>query len=133
MSENVNITIEEADEIVLELLGKYKEWIQLDVEEFLDLLKNSLSLNTQEKKRVIDAVPTLSQFQFDELKKVFLEEREKFRELAWEHPEDIKKLLSKQQSEWLALWDLYKVEMQKQEVSNEDEQKIDDIKKSLGL
>jgi hypothetical protein len=48
-------------------------------------------------------VPTLSQFQFDELNKVFTEEREKFRELAKEHPEDIKKLVAKQQAEWLQL------------------------------
>jgi hypothetical protein len=60
-------------------------------------------LNTVEKKRVVDAVPTLSQFQFDELKKVFTEEREKFRELAKEHPEDIKKLVAKQQAEWIQL------------------------------
>jgi hypothetical protein len=66
-------------------------------------LKHSLSLNTVEKKRVVDAVPTLSQFQFDELKKVFTEEREKFRELAKEHPEDIKKLVAKQQAEWIQL------------------------------
>jgi hypothetical protein len=60
-------------------------------------------LNTVEKKRVIDAVPTLSQFQFDELVKVFTEEREKFRELANKHPDDIKKLVTKQQSEWIEL------------------------------
>jgi methyl coenzyme M reductase alpha subunit len=75
----------------------------VDVKDFLDLLKHSLSLNTVEKKRVVDAVPTLSQFQFDELKKVFTEEREKFRDLAKEHPEDIKKLVAKQQAEWLQL------------------------------
>ena len=56
-----------------------------------------------EKKRVVDAVPTLSQFQFDELTKVFVEERVNFKELAKQHPDDIKKLLAKQQSEWLQL------------------------------
>lgn len=105
--------------------------MSVDEAEFLDLLKNSLSLNVSEKKRVIDAVPTLSQFQFDELKKVFSEEREKFRELAKEHPEDIKKLLKKQQEEWVTLGEIYVNEQAKKEVENEDEQKIDDIKKSL--
>ena len=117
----------------MDLIKLHLEEVVVDEQEFLDLLKNSLSLNVSEKKRVIDAVPTLSQFQFDELKKVFLEERVKFRELAGEHPEDIKKLLVKQQEEWLVLWDLYKAEQQAAEVQNEDEQKIEDIKKSLGL
>lgn len=131
--QETKITSTEVDQITLELIKLHFENVEVNEEEFLDLLKNSLSLNTSEKKRVIDAVPTLSQFQFDELKKVFLEEREKFRELAWEHPDDIKKLLKKQQEEWLELWELYKLEKAKKEVAWEDEQKIDDIKKSLGL
>lgn len=133
MDESLTLTVWEVDIIVLDLIKLHLEEVVVDEPEFLDLLKNSLSLNVTEKKRVIDAVPTLSQFQFDELKKVFLEERVKFRELAWEHPEDIKKLLVKQQEEWLVLWDLYKAEQQAAEVQNEDEQKIEDIKKSLGL
>ena len=75
MSENTSISSQEIDEIILQLLNKHDSDIQLDTEEFLDLLKHSLSLNTLEKKRVIDAAPTLSQFQFDELKKVFVDER----------------------------------------------------------
>ncbi len=133
MDESLTLTVWEVDIIVLDLIKLHLDEVVVGEEEFLDLLKNSLSLNVTEKKRVIDAVPTLSQFQFDELKKVFLEERVKFRELAGEHPEDIKKLLVKQQEEWLVLWDLYKAEQQAAEVQNEDEQKIEDIKKSLGL
>jgi len=86
-----------------------------------------------EKKRVVDAVPTLSQFQFDELTKVFSEEREKFRELAKDHPEDIKKLLSKQQSEWVQLGDLYRSELENKGKEEEDKAKEEEIKKSLGL
>jgi hypothetical protein len=48
---------------------------------FMDLLEHSLSLSTFEKKRVIDAIPTLSQFQIDELTKVFEDERVEFRKL----------------------------------------------------
>lgn len=121
------------DQLILELIKAHLPIVEVNEEEFLDLLKNSLSLNVSEKKRVIDAVPTLSQFQFDELKKVFIEEREKFRELAKEHPEDIKKLLKKQQEEWVTLGQVYLNERAKQEVESQDEQKIDDIKKSLGL
>ena len=124
---------ENNDALILNLIKWHLPIVTVDEVEFLDLLKNSLSLNVSEKKRVIDAVPTLSQFQFDELKKVFTEEREKFRELAKEHPEDIKKLLKKQQEEWVTLGQVYLNERAKQEVESQDEQKIDDIKKSLGL
>ncbi len=133
MSENQMITQAEVDILVLDLLKLHLPIVEVNEENFLDLLKNSLSLNVSEKKRVIDAVPTLSQFQFDELTKVFEEERVKFRELAWEHPEDIKKLLKKQQEEWLTLWEIYKNEQARKETEGQDEQKIDDIKKSLWL
>jgi hypothetical protein len=133
MSENTQITEQEADVIALDLIRLHSFDVVVDAENFLDLLKNSLSLSVVEKKRVIDAVPTLSQFQFDELTKVFQEERVKFRELAGEHPEDIKKLLKKQQDEWIELGEIYKLELAKKEVQSEEEQKIDDIKKSLGL
>lgn len=127
------ISESEVDSIVLDLLRLHSASVQVDPEIFLDLLKHSLSLNTMEKKRVIDAVPTLSQFQFDELTKVFTEEREKFRELAKDHPEDIKKLLSKQQTEWIHLGDLYRSELENKWKEAEDLAKQEEIKKSLGL
>ena len=130
---DIQITEQEVDELLLTLIDGHSEEVKVDYEDFLDLLKHSLSLNTAEKKRVVDAVPTLSQFQFDELSKVFSEEREKFRELAGEHPDDIKKLLAKQQSEWLQLGDLFKSEEENKAVWDEDAQKIDDIKAGLGL
>lgn len=130
---NPNITEQEVDTLVLTLLQKHWESVTVNAEDFLDLLKHSLSLNTMEKKRVIDAVPTLSQFQFDELTKVFTEERDKFRELASEHPDDIKKLLAKQQLEWIQLGDLYSAEKENEGKKEEDQSKIDDIKSQLGL
>ena len=81
MADN-QITEQEVDSIVLDLLNLHSEEVKVDAQDFLDLLKFSLSLNTMEKKRVVDAVPTLSQFQFDELTKVFSEERTKFKDLA---------------------------------------------------
>ena len=128
-----NITEAEVDEIVLKLIRGHSESVSVNPEEFSDLLKHSLSLNTMEKKRVVDAVPTLSQFQFDELTKVFVEERVKFKELAKQHPDDIKKLLAKQQSEWLQLGDLYRAELENKGKQAEDKAKEDEIKKSLGL
>jgi len=128
-----NITDAEVDKIVLELIRGHSQSVTVNPEEFTDLLKHSLSLNTMEKKRVVDAVPTLSQFQFDELTKVFVEERVKFKELAKQHPDDIKKLLAKQQAEWLQLGDLYRAENANKSKMDEDKKKEDEIKKSLGL
>jgi len=124
---------QEVDTIILDLLALHSENIEIDTKDFLDLLKFSLSLNTMEKKRVVDAVPTLSQFQFDELTKVFSEERDKFKDLAKEHPDDIKKLVAKQQSEWIELGDLFKAENENKAVEDENQDKIDDIKAGLGL
>ncbi len=129
----------EVNEIILALLKNHRDDVVVNVEEFCDLLKHSLSLNTDEKKRVIDAVakndeqPGLSQFQFDELTKVFVEERQKFRELAGKHPEDIKKLLTKQKKEWIQLGEVYIAEKAKKEVEQQDAWAIDDIKAQLGL
>lgn len=128
-----NISEAETDSIVLALIKLHSPDIKVVPETFHDLLKHSLSLSTLEKKRVVDAVPTLSQFQFDELAKVFIEEREKFRELSKEHPDDIKKLLKKQQIEWLQLGDLYKAEKQAKEIADSDKQKEEEIRKSLWL
>lgn len=129
----IAITEKETDVLLLEILKNHHTSIKLDTEVFFDLLKHSLSLNTMEKKRVFDAVPTLSQFQFDELTKVFEDERVKFKELAKKHPEDIKKLLTKQQKEWLELGDIYKTEAEAKAREWENEAKIDDIKSQLGL
>ena len=132
MTQN-QLTEKDVDSIVLQLIQSHAEEVNVDSEEFLDLLKFSLSLNTMEKKRVIDAVPTLSQFQFDELSKVFTEERWKFKDLAKQHPDDIKKLVSKQQKEWLELGDLYQSENENKASEEENQEKIDDIKAGLGL
>jgi len=132
MAEN-QITEQEVDSIILNLLNWHSENVEVDTKNFMDLLKFSLSLNTMEKKRVVDATPTLSQFQFDELTKVFTEERGKFKDLAKEHPDDIKKLVTKQKTEWVELWDLYKSENENKVVEDENQNKIDDIKAGLWL
>ena len=136
---NTPLTDKEVDTIILKLLKNHRDDVVVNEEEFLDLLKHSLSLNTDEKKRVIDAVPKtdsqpgLAQFQFDELKKVFIEEREKFRELAGKHPEDIKKLIAKQKKEWIQLGEIYKIEEEKKQKEEKEAWAIDDIKAQLGL
>lgn len=104
-----------------------------DEAKFLDLLEHSLSLSTFEKKRVIDSVPQLSQFQIDELMKVFEDERIEFRKLVATEGEIIKGLVVKAQNEWEQLKDIYAEEIRSAEQARLDAQKADEIKKSLGL
>lgn len=104
-----------------------------DEKVFLDLLEHSLSLSTFEKKRVIDAIPTLSQFQIDELTKVFEDERVEFRKLMPTEGEIIKWLLVKAQNEWEQLKDIYIEEEKAAEKANEDAKKAEEMRKSLGL
>lgn len=104
-----------------------------DEAKFLDLLEHSLSLLTFEKKRVIDSVSNLSQFQIDELMKVFEDERVEFRKLVATEGEIIKGLVVKAQNEWEQLKDIYTEEACAAEQARLDEQKADEIKKTLGL
>lgn len=104
-----------------------------DEAKFLDLLEHSLSLSTFEKKRVIDSVSNLSQFQVDELMKVFEDERVEFRKLVATEGEIIKGLVVKAQNEWEQLKDIYTEEVRAAEQARLDEQKADEIKKTLGL
>lgn len=73
----------------------------------MDLLQHSLSLSVTEKKRVIDAIPTLSQFQIDELTKVFVDEREEFKKLLEKEGDTIKELVIKAREGWIQLADIY--------------------------
>ena len=104
-----------------------------DEKNFMDLLEHSLSLSTFEKKRVIDAIPTLSQFQIDELVKVFEDERVEFRKLMPTEGEIIKGLLMKAQNEWEQLKDIYIEEERATAKANEDAIKAEEMRKSLGL
>jgi hypothetical protein len=104
-----------------------------DESAFMDLLEHSLSLTTFEKKRVIDALPTLSQFQIDELVKVFEDERVEFRKLMPTEGEIIKNLVIKAQNEWEQLKDIYQEEERANAKASEDAKKADEMRKSLGL
>jgi hypothetical protein len=53
----------------------------IDLPEFVRALCTSLSLNLADKLRVLDALPTLSQFQCDELLAVWQTERAEFQKL----------------------------------------------------
>lgn len=100
---------------------------------FMELLEHSLSLSTFEKKRVIDAIPNLSQFQVDELVKVFEDERVEFRKLMPTEGEIIKGLVVKAQNEWEQLKDIYIEEEKAGAKADADAAKAEELKKSLGI
>ncbi len=98
---------------------------------FAELLEHSLSLSVSEKKRVVDAIPTLSQFQIDELHKVFEDEREEFRKLLTKEGEVIKDLVIKSRDGWQQLREIYIGEAKERERANADQARIDSLKAGL--
>lgn len=103
--------------------------ITFDEQLFLTLLRGSISLTRDEKWRIIQAVPKLSQFQIDELQKILEEERRKFGELSPKHLSQLLKLEQKHAEDWR---DLQTVAVQDQARAQEQSQ-ADEIRKQLGL
>src|SRR3989344_1680798 len=96
---------------------------------FLKLLAGSISLMRDEKWRIIQAIPKLSQFQIDELFKILQEEKRKFAELSPKHLLQLQKLEQKHSEEWKDLQSM----MVQQNVKQEDAAQADAIRKQLGL
>lgn len=74
--------------------------LQFDDQEFLRLLAGSISLTKDEKKKIIEAVPTLTQFQITELIRILNEEKQKFSELDVKHKEQLDMLQEQHKREW---------------------------------
>ncbi len=96
---------------------------------FIELLAGSISLTINEKKNIITAVPQLSQFQIDELIKIFQEEKGKFAELEKKHAGEIAELEKMHSQSWQDLESKAEEETQK----SEEQVKADAIRKSLGI
>jgi hypothetical protein len=100
-----------------------------DEQTFLMLLRGSISLTRDEKWRIIQAIPKLTQFQIDELQKILEEERRKFSELSPKHLQQLMKLEQKHSDDWRDLQAMYVQTAVKQE----DQSQADEIRKQLGL
>lgn len=100
-----------------------------DEDAFLTLLRGSISLTRDEKWRIIQAIPKLSQFQVDELQKILDEEQQKFRQLSPKHLLQLMRLEQKHSTDWN---DLQSFNAQ-QEQKKEEGQQADEIRKQLGL
>jgi hypothetical protein len=96
---------------------------------FLTLLRGSISLTRDEKWRIIQAVPKLSQFQIDELQKILEEENRKFSELSPKHLLQLMKLEQRHAQDWI---DLQSVTVQ-EHAKAQEQQQADEIRKQLGL
>lgn len=100
-----------------------------DEKRFLELLTGSISLTINEKRKIIEAIPQLSQFQIDELIKIFEEEKGKFAELEQKHSEQIADL-EKQHA-----GSIHDVQAQQEEAAQKsaEEDEAERIKRELGL
>jgi hypothetical protein len=96
---------------------------------FLVMLAGSISLEKDEKWRIIQAIPKLSQFQIDELFRILYEEKQKFAELSPKHLLQLQKLEKKATDEWRDLQMVYVQDAAKQN----EQQQADQIRKQLGL
>lgn len=123
--------VQTADNSIFLELASVHPLSEFDEASFIDLLEHSLSLSVFEKKRVVDAIPTLSQFQIDELVKVFEDEREEFKKLLSKEGDTIRDLVVKAKEGWNQLRDIYFAERTAREKANEDQAKIDALKASL--
>lgn len=103
--------------------------LKFDENNFLRLLAGSISLSKDEKKRIIQAVPKLSQFQVDELIRIFEEEKSKFSDLDAKHEEQLRILESKHRAEW----DAIELEYAQQGAAKQDEDQAAALRAQLGL
>lgn len=115
-------------DLVLEKLWNKISYIEIDEEYFVELLKHSLSLDIENKNKVVESFFRLSQAQFDALFETFENERKQFREVAEKYPDKIVELVEKRKLEWIELWELIKNKELEQEQKSQEEDKINDIK-----
>lgn len=74
--------------------------LQLDERYFLTLLAGSVSLQIDEKKQIIEAIPRLTQLQIDELIRILNEEKDQFSGLEIQHKPQLEELEKKHANEW---------------------------------
>lgn len=101
----------------------------VDDQLFLRLLAWSISLSIDEKKKIVENFWSLSQYQVDELIKIFQEEKDKFSALDEKHKKQLR-TLEKQHS---AAWDAWELEVEQWSEAEVEEDEAEDIRKSLGL
>lgn len=102
---------------------------KFDEQKFLSLLRGSISLTRDEKWRIVQAIPKLSQFQIDELQKILDEEKYKFSQLSPKHLKHLQQLEKKHTEDWKDL----QASFVQQQAKKQEASQADDIRKQLGL
>ncbi|MEI7511561.1 MAG: hypothetical protein WCJ84_05370, partial [Candidatus Peregrinibacteria bacterium] len=105
-----------------------KHNLQFDENHFLLLLAGSISLTKDEKKRIIEAVPRLTQYQVDELMRILEEEKRKFSELDVRHKQQLDELEGKHNQEWEDL----EIEMSSGDAKREEEEALARARAGIG-
>ncbi|MFH1375353.1 MAG: hypothetical protein ABIH35_01645 [Patescibacteria group bacterium] len=102
---------------------------QFDEKKFLELLSKSISLTKTEKQRIIASIPKLSQYQIDELIRIFEEEQRKFAELNEKHEDQLKAIEGKHKDDWNDI----ETQAKQKDKKKKDEDEADALRKKLGL
>ncbi|KKP38209.1 MAG: hypothetical protein UR28_C0020G0018 [Candidatus Peregrinibacteria bacterium GW2011_GWF2_33_10] len=100
-----------------------------DEKRFIRDLMGSISLLWQEKAKIIESIPKLSQYQIDELCRILEEETTKFQELSKEHGDQLMQLEQKHIDEFRQIESLFAEE----DEEDKSAQQAEEIKKNLGL
>jgi hypothetical protein len=101
--------------------------LQIEEKKFLGLLAGSVSLMKDEKKRIIEAVPRLTQEQVDELIRILEEEKQKFSDLDVQHKQQLESLEARHAQEWAEL----EMEMTAEERAQVEDSQAEEIRKRL--
>ena len=102
---------------------------KFEEQKFLTLLRGSISLSRDEKWRIVQAIPKLSQYQIDELQKILIEEQKKFSQLSPKHLRHLMQLERKHAEDWKDLQSTYVQTAAKQK----EQSQAEEIRKQLGL
>ncbi len=89
---NASSNQQQSQQVILAMTVPPHPNTTFDEPRFLTLLAGSISLTLTEKQRIVQAIGQLSQYQIDELFKIFDEERDKFAELEKKHAEQVAEL-----------------------------------------
>lgn len=102
-----------------------------DEKKFSQLLASSISLTKKEKQNIIKSIPNLSQYQIDELTKIFQNEQAKIEKVKMKPncAPSLKQLENKSQKDWHDLETQAKAAQKKAE----DLKSAETIRKNLGL
>ena len=94
---NASSNQQQSQQVIMSMTVPAHPNTTFDEKRFLQLLAGSISLTLTEKQRIVQAIGQLSQYQIDELIKIFEEEQQKFAELEKKHAEEVEKLKAQNQ------------------------------------